>query len=61
MIPTLTDDELENFEERAGILQFDAGFSREEAEHRAMMLILALRGRNKLEQQVQRKTSDFTE
>ena len=32
-----TDDELEALEERAAILEYDAGFSREVAEHRALL------------------------
>ena len=38
----LTDDEQEAFEERAAIMEFDAGMTREEAEAAAMQDILKL-------------------
>lgn len=36
--PTLTDADIEWIEERAGILEFDAGLTREEAEKEALRL-----------------------
>jgi hypothetical protein len=36
MVSDLTDLELDAFEERAAILEYDAGLSRYEAEHKAM-------------------------
>lgn len=35
----LSEDELEEFDERAGILEFDAGLTREEAEREALELM----------------------
>lgn len=35
----MTDDQREAYEERAGILQFDAGMSREEAENMAAKMV----------------------
>ena len=34
-----TEEQFEEFEERAAILEFDAGFSREEAEKRAYLFV----------------------
>lgn len=42
--PTLTEDEQEAFEERAGIAEFDGGMSREEAEAMALEAIIRRRG-----------------
>lgn len=36
----MTDDQLEAYEERAGILEFDAGMTREEAERVATQMVL---------------------
>ena len=36
----MTDDQREAYEERAGILQFEAGMTREEAERVAMEMVL---------------------
>jgi hypothetical protein len=36
----MTDDQREAYEERAGILQFEAGMTREEAERVAMQMVL---------------------
>jgi pyrroline-5-carboxylate reductase len=36
----MTDDQREEFEERAAILEFDAGMTREEAERVAMQMVL---------------------
>jgi len=36
----VTDDQLEAYEERAGILEFDAGMTREEAERVATQMVL---------------------
>jgi hypothetical protein len=36
----VTDDQREAYEERAGILEFDAGMAREEAERAAMAMVL---------------------
>lgn len=38
-IATLSDDEREEFDERAAILEFDAGFERGRAERGAMKLL----------------------
>lgn len=41
--PTLTEDEQEAFEERAGIAEFDGGLAREEAEALALEAIIRRR------------------
>lgn len=41
--PTLTPAEREAWSERAGILEFDAGLPRAEAERRAFAIVLAKR------------------
>jgi len=41
----MTDDQREAYEERAGILQFEAGMTREEAERVAMMQVTKAIGR----------------
>lgn len=41
--PTLSEDEREAFEERAAILEFDAGMTREEAETLALEAVIRLR------------------
>lgn len=43
MVSDLTDLELDAFEERAAILEYDAGLSRYEAEHKAMQEVEAKR------------------
>lgn len=40
----LTPEELEEFEERAGIMEFDGGLPRAEAERRALAGVLEKRG-----------------
>jgi hypothetical protein len=44
-IATLSDAEREDFEERAGILEYDAGMPRRVAERRARDLLEARRGK----------------
>lgn len=44
----LTPDQREAFEERAAILEYDAGFSRRTAERRALAEVLAQVGRTPL-------------
>lgn len=41
--PTLTEDEHEAFEERAAILEYDAGMSREQAERQALEAVIRRR------------------
>ena len=44
----LTADEIEAFEERAGILEFDAGMPRGRAERVSLAMVLASRDGNRL-------------
>lgn len=44
VVARLDPDRREAFEERAGILEFDARFSREDAERRALVEVLARQG-----------------
>lgn len=44
ILSTLSDDERMEYEERAAIMEYDGGLSREEAERRAMLRILTKRG-----------------
>ena len=46
----LTTDEIEAFEERAGILEFEAGLSRGRSERVALAMVLASRDSNRLEE-----------
>jgi hypothetical protein len=46
-IPELTEDELEHFNERAGILEFCAGYEQEEAELLAYREVMAKREHKK--------------
>ena len=40
LLEQLTPDQLEEFEERAGIIEYDAGFGKEHAECLALLLII---------------------
>jgi hypothetical protein len=44
ILSTLSEAERDDFEERAAIMEYDGGLSREEAERQAMLRILEKRG-----------------
>ena len=50
-LETITDAEREVFEERAGIMEYDGGLSRDQAEREAMKTILKTRQHKKLGQE----------
>lgn len=55
----MTESEQDYFEERAAIYQYDAGMTRAEAEHFALISVEARRAREQMEKEVKESFRDY--